>query len=160
MQQANYTHNKQMPKQYLGTLTYNTIVLDLKAMGNSFQIVIKHRTQPNTWVQCVKCSQMMMKLVLNGSGRSTIHWKWKYRKYSGHNTINTVYRTRDMQWWAQRVGACKCFKLHPRADWWCLLTMETSIREEEGERLRNTNTNTSGTQIHYVKQHAVKTSSR
>ena len=42
----------------------------------------------------------------------------------------------------------------------CLLTMETSIREEEGENLRNTNTNTSGTQIQYVKQHAVKTSSR
>ena len=112
MQQANYTHNKQMPKQYLGTLTYNTIVLDLKAMGNSFQIVIKHRRQPDRWVKCVKCSQMMMKFVLNGSGRSTIHWKWKY---SGDNTTNTVCRTQDMQWWAQRVGACKCFKLHPHA---------------------------------------------
>ena len=115
MQRANYTHNKQMPKQYLGTLTYNTIVLDLNAMGNSFQIVIKHRRQPDTWVKCVKCSQMMMKFVLNGSSRSTIHWKWKYRKYSGDNTTNTVCRTQDMQWWAQRVGACKCFKLHPHA---------------------------------------------
>ena len=95
------------------TLSYNALILlDLKAMGNSFQIVIKHRRQPNTWVKCVKCSQMMMKFVLNGSGRSTIHWKWKY---SGDNTTNTVCRTQDMQWWAQRVGACKCFKLHPHA---------------------------------------------
>ena len=39
----------------------------------------------------------------------------QYRIYSGHNTTNTVCRTQDMQWWAQRVGACKCFKLHPHA---------------------------------------------